>query len=371
MRVFCVISHDRRSVVLVGESDSEQQLICQCRVWGVGGEVISISATLRLLPGIPESVVREIPFNVAMCGLIDVTTEESETNDGVFDRELRISLRRVWTTGLDDIEPGTETGGYPNIRGPYGVYQNFPYHFGETYVDTARNAPVYSSFSCVSASSPNLPELPLRLSEGTRAQIRLEEEYRTEVRRSVENTATAPKSRLITFLNSAFGIWLLSSVLLGLFAWSWQHINASMEEERAIITTIRKIRVELDNRDTVLVRATRPTMPARFRDVMRTAIYGVRPGLQEHPTWKLFYAAIYPEFSPRSYRSLVVELAALDRYSLNKSLQTDLNFIEEVMEEFSVDRVDDQLLVLPNERRQELLAALDRIRTWTRPTSVR
>ena len=74
------------------------------------------------------------------------------------------------------------------------------------------------------------------LSESQRDQIRLEEQYRAEVRQSIATTAGA--SKVLTFLNSPFVIWFLSTVAIGLITWGYQSLQARAAAER--VTTLRR-----------------------------------------------------------------------------------------------------------------------------------
>ena len=71
------------------------------------------------------------------------------------------------------------------------------------------------------------------LTEEERQRIRLEEQYRLEIRRQIEQEK--PKSsRLWTFLNSTFGLWLLSAVVI---TWAstlyTQSLNRRIEAQKA------------------------------------------------------------------------------------------------------------------------------------------
>lgn len=53
------------------------------------------------------------------------------------------------------------------------------------------------------------------LTDADKVKIRLEEQYRIEVRAQLESTAKAKsRNRLWAFLNSSFGLWLLSAVFI-------------------------------------------------------------------------------------------------------------------------------------------------------------
>jgi len=68
------------------------------------------------------------------------------------------------------------------------------------------------------------------LSDEDPACIKAEEIYRAEVRRSLEREMSVPKAnglsrRVFSFFNSAFGLWLLSTIVIGLVTFSYSKYN--------------------------------------------------------------------------------------------------------------------------------------------------
>lgn len=51
----------------------------------------------------------------------------------------------------------------------------------------------------------------MSLTEEEKERIRHEEIFRAEIRESIENDSPSPKKKTWKFLNSPFGVWLLSS----------------------------------------------------------------------------------------------------------------------------------------------------------------
>ena len=81
------------------------------------------------------------------------------------------------------------------------------------------------------------------LSEDEKARIRAEEAFRAELRQQFSQ----PKaSGLWTFLNSAFGLWLLGSVTLGGITFLYQSFVSSKQEAAAHTEMMAKVFEELE-----------------------------------------------------------------------------------------------------------------------------
>jgi hypothetical protein len=80
-----------------------------------------------------------------------------------------------------------------------------------------------------------------------RERIRAEEIFREEVRRELEQQRP-PKnlqSKVWNFVNTSFGIWLLSSVGLGLLVWSWTLIQEYRHTKKAEQEQLVKVTYEI------------------------------------------------------------------------------------------------------------------------------
>jgi hypothetical protein len=90
------------------------------------------------------------------------------------------------------------------------------------------------------------------LTDSEKDRIRHEEIFRQEVRASLENR-TPFGNRVWAFLNSNFGIWALSSLVLAFLGWqftSWKEKSSRLEADM-ILTW--KLHVELNNRSEVFI----------------------------------------------------------------------------------------------------------------------
>jgi len=91
-----------------------------------------------------------------------------------------------------------------------------------------------------------LNRMPLQLTEDQKQAIRAEEIFREQVREELANQHRDHHNRVWTFLNSAFGLWLLSSVFLAVITWAWTTILEKRTTEKKNAATLVQLRVELD-----------------------------------------------------------------------------------------------------------------------------
>ena len=155
----------------------------------------------------------------------------------------------------------------------------------------------------------------MNLSARRRELIELEEQYRLDVRTKLEAALKKPETRLdrlLMFCNSGVGLFLLSTVFVSafsfIFSWATAHHAASKEG----VERERRIRLEIANRlEDISLLGTR--FRAEYHDVVKTAIYGFRVGETQNASYKLFYAAMFPEFRDRSLESLFRELEDLSQ----------------------------------------------------------
>jgi hypothetical protein len=130
------------------------------------------------------------------------------------------------------------------------------------------------------------------LSEDDKMRIREEEIFRAEVQKEL---TTHNKNRVTTFLNSSLGIWVLSTLVVGLFGWSY----AQWQTSRQNIEQINKLDAEIEAR----------IQSAQYRignlDASSTATIYPANELLAPPTAERI---IQSEFASRNLRSLVYEL---------------------------------------------------------------
>ena len=144
------------------------------------------------------------------------------------------------------------------------------------------------------------------LSDEERARIRAEETFRYEVR---ESLAEQGGSRWWAFLNSAFGLWLLGSVSVGVITWSFGAIRDRQTERAASRTLSRHLLTEIAARvdaATYVFRASEFHEPRKDVDDYADAA-DILGGQGGHAT--------YAEFAGRKLSSLVIQLRDNDSCS--------------------------------------------------------
>lgn len=176
------------------------------------------------------------------------------------------------------------------------------------------------------------------LQDEEKARIRAEEIFRAEVRRELE-VARSPASRagrLWKLANSAFGLWLLSSVALAGLTTIFTAYQNHRTEEMQRTRTEQRIVTEVSNR---IVQAL---AGLRLDDA------GIRNGETFYP--KDIYNnvvlylnnsfdrdfSIYPEYRQRNFRSLMIELVATTSPPERLRLKESLRAFEQLVDLASV-----------------------------------
>lgn len=91
----------------------------------------------------------------------------------------------------------------------------------------------------------------MTLTDQERERIKAEEEFRQQIRAALaEQSASQPTrlSRAITFLNSSLGLWLLTSVFVGVFSWAYTEFTNYTKAQRAVEQHHHQMAKELDYR---------------------------------------------------------------------------------------------------------------------------
>lgn len=136
------------------------------------------------------------------------------------------------------------------------------------------------------------------LSAEERARIRAEETYRHDVRANLEGDG----SRWWAFLNSAFGLWLLGSVSVGVLTWSFGAIRDRQREESEARILNRRLRTEIAAR-----------VDAATYVFRSTEFHEPRPEVDDYgEAANILYGqgghATYSEFTGRKLSSMVIQL---------------------------------------------------------------
>lgn len=86
------------------------------------------------------------------------------------------------------------------------------------------------------------------LHENEKRKILFEEIYRTEIRNQLNKDVQRKYGRVWNFLNSSFGIWFLSSVILSLASWAYLRIQSNLEDKKLNKEIIEKYDIEISGR---------------------------------------------------------------------------------------------------------------------------
>jgi len=155
------------------------------------------------------------------------------------------------------------------------------------------------------------------LSEEDKAKLIAEETFRYEVRKSLENKkAEGTGVKILSFLNSSFGLWLLSTVVVG-FAANWY---TDYRDKKIEIRKNHEIKRKLDTEISY-----RMTNLSTVFDGIYMDLYKKRYGSYDaHRPSEVFVQAdclnsdngdlwnVFPEFKNRSLTGLLFEIEQLE-----------------------------------------------------------
>jgi hypothetical protein len=157
------------------------------------------------------------------------------------------------------------------------------------------------------------------LLEEEKNRIRAEEIFRYEVRREIE--ARRPKDsrrkRLWSLVNSTFGVWLLSSVVLGGLTFAYTIYQQQSAEKMRMAQAERRLKQEISGRvanglDTMRQNSKRIERGEQGRTM--EAVYNEAISFLDNRVTSDSYTydfSTYPEYKERKFQSLMVELGAL------------------------------------------------------------
>lgn len=142
------------------------------------------------------------------------------------------------------------------------------------------------------------------LTDEEKQRIRQEEIFRQEVRETLgqDKKAVSFQAKLWKFVNTTFGIWLLSTVAVGLITWSFTSWNENKEKERITKESIRKLDVE------IFVRVNNFSKLLESINKLKQFMLAIdtldRSDL-------ILSAGVFPEYKERTLGSLLLELQSL------------------------------------------------------------
>ena len=144
------------------------------------------------------------------------------------------------------------------------------------------------------------------LTEAAKEQILAEERFRAEVRRNIEQRGISNRSRLWEIANSAFGLWLLSTCVVGGLTFFYTSHKQAREVASHQQDSIDRLEVEIARRMAELeyeIRRIKEYSPGEQRGRLFEAIQTVRSPREP----------IFKEFRHRSLSSVLFERYHLAR----------------------------------------------------------
>jgi hypothetical protein len=158
-------------------------------------------------------------------------------------------------------------------------------------------------------------------------RIRIREFYRAKYRKKFA-TEDKPKG-VIPFLNTSFGLFLLSTVFIGCFSWGFNAWTNHVRESAEAKKSRQKLSLELRNR-LQYIEEMETTFPYDERRTIETALYGFDAHANVNPSWIRHYGAVFPEYEQRSLISIVWELETLSDSKKRDELRAARQPIEKI-----------------------------------------
>jgi hypothetical protein len=155
------------------------------------------------------------------------------------------------------------------------------------------------------------------LSNERKQQILDEEIYRSEVQIELKKKEKK-KSKTWEFMNSSFGIWLLSSVALGLITWGYTQISQSLAADKKNQAEIQKYDVEI---------------PARINNYKVLLSHLKQNGDYYNANDEFLLGGKYfvlPEFRDKSIKSLLLEQSLLVPNQRKEEIKKQINGIDKL-----------------------------------------
>ncbi len=176
------------------------------------------------------------------------------------------------------------------------------------------------------------------LTEVEKEKIRAEEIFREEARNALTQPKTS-RQKILSFLNSNFGLFLLSAVLLsGLSgAYTW-HTTRQSEAERTR-ELVTRLDIEISYRLSTLPHVDTDRFTFSDFHTARGALEGIA---EQHPEYGKFgdFSPIFLEFEGRSLFALMWQLRALVPESESREINARLGQVKEIRTFFDFQRLE-------------------------------
>ncbi|MDX6558233.1 MAG: hypothetical protein QOF72_1282 [Blastocatellia bacterium] len=156
------------------------------------------------------------------------------------------------------------------------------------------------------------------LKEDEKKLIYLQEQYRLEVKRQLESDEPRKRNSIWGFVNSAFFLWFMSSVVIGAVSLWYTRWDKNKEDGRRLYeqeqtikhereAAIKKLDAELSSRLNYLAHPSYPNMRMpTVQRVLKDTLRAVnKPSETDEPI------NVFPEYANRNFQSLIWELLQL------------------------------------------------------------
>lgn len=165
----------------------------------------------------------------------------------------------------------------------------------------------------------------MNLTDEHRDQIKLEEIYRDEVRKSLVSKKTR-KGQIVAFLNTPFALWILSSILLTVITATWSAWSNQRDKDRAKNERISKMKAEIAYRLSEAEENLTHVDDPNFR--LYNAVAPVTEALVAADPQYHSQGPAFPEFEKRTVKSLLIEWQTMTNENKEKSNIAD--FLETI-----------------------------------------
>lgn len=188
------------------------------------------------------------------------------------------------------------------------------------------------------------------LDEKEKLHILEEERYRVEIRRQLEEKKPVTKSgKIWTFVNSSFGIWLLSTVIIGLATFLYGQYQTKIDRSKLHSDLKRKLNVEISYKINSFYQATKTCQSSSsFNENMFEDLpYYV--GTRQSRSEETPITYIFTEFKGRTLKSLFFEYGSLleeeesiETNNASKKMDYILSNIDRVLQQLNQDYLKDE-----------------------------
>ncbi len=152
------------------------------------------------------------------------------------------------------------------------------------------------------------------LTDEEKNRIKYEEIFRQEIRLQLEgnNKPSSTWKKVWAIINTSFGIWLLSTIVVGLFTWSYARWEQDRTKQSQRNEVIRKLDIEISSRIS--------SIKSSLNNVSTLYTYvRIMRSLGKPEEFGPISEIIFPEFQNRGLISLMFELLQLVSTDIEKS----------------------------------------------------